>query len=219
MSTTADLAVIEASTWIPAVLGGLTIFLCRIADVSIGTMRTIFMLRGRRALACTFAMVEALIYLLAISSVLSGGVVGEPWKVAGYVLGYAGGLWTGMTIEAAIASGWSMIRVIDRSNPDLLAERLRAEGETVTTVVGEGRDGASPILFAVVRRKRAKKVLALVAEVSPTAFVTVDGVDRAMGGSLGASMTGSGPMRRNLPGVLATIGPATAAEARAKRAA
>ena len=82
----------------------------------------------------------------------------------------------------------------------------------MTTVVGEGRDGASPILFAVVRRKRAKRILTIIAEVSPTAFVTVDGVDRAMGGSFGSGI--ADPTRRNLPGVLATIGPSTAAEAR-----
>lgn len=170
--------------WFVAILGGLGIFLARICDVSLGTVRTIYMLRGRRLVASVLAIGEAAIFITAISAVLAGGVTSEPLKVIGYVLGYSTGVFVGMSIEQFIASGWTMLRIVDRENSSEVTERLRAAGEAVTTVLGQGRDGPSPILFVVIRRKRTKRILRLVRDLSPRAFVTVESVGQAINGTI-----------------------------------
>ena len=170
-----------------AALGGLLILAARVCDVSLGTLRTIYMLRGRRLTASVLAVFESAIFITAISAVLSGGVLHEPFKVIGYVLGFATGVFVGMTIERRIASGWTLVRVVERDRHHELAERLRADGEAVTTVAGEGRDGPSPILFAVIRRKRTPAVLGAIREIAPQAFVTLDSVGQAINGTIPAS--------------------------------
>ena len=179
-------------------LGGLLIFAARVCDVSMGTIRVIYMLRGRRLISAVIAAFESAIFIVAIGSVLKGGVAGEPFKLAGYVLGFAGGVFVGMTIEGWIASGWTLLRVIPRDDPHGLMRRLRRHGEAVTLVPGEGRDGPRPILFLVVRRKRAGRVLAVVRRHAPDAFLTVDSVGQAMNGTLGPPAGGAGTLNPRL---------------------
>lgn len=166
-----------------ALLAAGLICLARICDVSLGTIRTIYTLRGRKVVSSIIGLVESTIFITAISSVLAAGL-GEPVKIVGYVIGYATGIYVGISLEGLIASGWTMIRVITRDSADELTERLREQGEAVTRVMGEGRDGPVPVLFVVVRRKRARKTLKMLRKVSPKAFITVDSVGQAIGGTI-----------------------------------
>lgn len=170
----------------PAITAAVAICLARICDVSLGTIRTIYTMRGRKHVAAGIGLVEVTIFILAISSVLKAGV-DEPLKVVGYILGYTLGIYVGISIEGWIASGWTMLRVISRESAPELVERLRRDGEAVTQLMGEGRDGPVPILFVVLRRKRARSVLATVRQIAPRAFVTVEGVSQAIGGTLPAA--------------------------------
>ena len=167
-----------------AIVGGLLIFAARVCDVSLGTIRTIYMLRGHRLTSATIAVFESAIFITAISAVLKGGVTGEPLKLVGYVAGYATGVFVGMSIERWIASGWTMMRVMPQDDGEALVERIRLHGEAVTVIRGEGRDGPRPILFVVARRRRARELLATVRRVAPDAFITVDGVGEAINGTL-----------------------------------
>ena len=172
----------DTSVW-PAVLAGALICFARIVDVSLGTIRTIYTLRGRKFVGSAIGLVESTIYIVAVSSVLAGGLH-DPLKVVGYVTGYSVGIFVGITIEGWIATGWTMIRVVVRDGADELTQGLRDDGEAVTRVMGEGRDGPVPILFVITRRKRAKCVLKRVRKQVPDAFVTVDSVGQAINGTL-----------------------------------
>ena len=169
----------------PVLLAAALICLARACDVSLGTIRTLYTMRGRKYVATSIALVEVTIFILAISSVLGGGAR-EPAKILGYILGYTTGVYLGITIEGWIASGWTMLRIISRSHGPELVERLRGAGEAVTQVMGEGRDGPVPVLFIVLRRKRAKAVLGMIREIAPQAFVTTENVGQAIGGTIAA---------------------------------
>lgn len=169
-----------------AIIAAVVICLARICDVALGTIRTLYTLRGRKFVAAGVGLVEVTIFIFAISSVLSAGV-DEPLKVAGYIVGYSLGIFAGISIEGWIASGWTMLRIISRESAAELTEALRERGEAVTQVMGEGRDGPVPILFVVLRRKRAREVLQVIREIAPRAFVTVEGVSQAIGGTLPAA--------------------------------
>ena len=197
MTSVTVLAAYELDISLAAVLAAGVICLARICDVALGTIRTIYTLRGRKFVAAGIGLVEVTIFILAISSVLGGGIQ-DPLKIVGYITGYTIGIFVGITIEGWIASGWSMLRIISRESAHELVERLRRDGEAVTQIMGEGRDGPVPILFVVLRRKRAKTVLRIVREVAPRAFVTVEGVGQAIGGTLPSAppLTGFRTMAR-----------------------
>ena len=171
-----------------ALLGALLVFALRLCDVSLGTVRTLLTVRGRPYVAACIALVESLIYLVAVASVLHGEMT---WpNMIGYAGGFAAGLIVGVKVEEWIASGWVVIRVISKSRPFELVERLRADGFGVTVMRGEGRDGEVPILFVMASRKRGRVALAQVKATDPRAFVTVDPIHTAIGGHF-AGLPGS----------------------------
>jgi uncharacterized protein YebE (UPF0316 family) len=163
-------------------LGAAGIFLLRVTDVSIGTVRVIYTIRGRRLLAASIGFVEAMIFILAITTVFRHL---DNWaNMVGYALGFAAGTALGITLERWIAAGHFLARIISRENSTQITEALRAEKFGVTAVTGEGGDARRSILFVVANRRRSRRFLELIKSVDSSAFVTIDSVTRAMGGYL-----------------------------------
>ena len=163
-------------------LGALTIFLLRICDVSVGTMRVMFTVRGARGFAAVLGFVEAGIWLLAVRQVFDQ--LGNWWNVLGYAAGFSAGTFFGITIERWIASGWVLLRVISKEKAPVLRQSLRDAHFGVTSVTGEGRSGSNEVLFIVAPRRRSTKALRIVNDIDKDAFVTVDPVTPAAGGYL-----------------------------------
>ena len=183
--------------------GALLIFALRVLDVSIGTVRSIYTIQGRRRVSIVLGFCESAIFITAVSGVL-GGEGGWLHKLA-YAGGFAAGIGVGMAVEGWIASGWTMVRVVARDGWQELVDGLRTSGVAVTTVQGEGRDGPVPVLFAVVRRRDAKGVLDRVRTHSPGAFVTTDAVTLASGGTL--AVPAVRPRPALLPAMIAGVRP------------
>ena len=162
--------------------GALTIFLLRLVDVPLSTVRVVMMVRGQRRVAAVLAFFESLVWIVAISQVFAR--LDSPLNMFAFAAGFASGTAIGMTLEAWFAPGQVLIRTIVREGADALVRALREAGYGVTLVRGEGREGEVPILFIVVPRRKAEAVLALIRERAPRAFVTVEGVQRAIGGHL-----------------------------------
>lgn len=166
-----------------AILGALLIFVLRIGDVSIGTMRVLMVVQGRRMPATVLALVEAGIWILAISRVFSGAY---DWhQMVGYACGFAAGTLIGMTIEQWIAHGKVLVRVVSRDDASTLHAALGANGFGATRFHGEGF-GGNPVqeLMVVTNRRLTKKLLRLIHEADPDAFITVTGVAQMIGGYL-----------------------------------
>jgi uncharacterized protein YebE (UPF0316 family) len=162
--------------------GALLIFVLRIADVSIGTMRMLYAVRGRRPVVATLGLIESGIFIFAISRVFKT-LDENPWNMAGYAFGYSAGTFVGMTVEQWIGSGWILARVITRSQSPALLNALREANFGVTAVEGHGgRDTPVLILFVVSARRRGKRLLQLIRQIDPDAFVTTDAVTLAAGG-------------------------------------
>jgi uncharacterized protein YebE (UPF0316 family) len=169
-------------------LGALLIFVLRICDVSVGTMRVMFTVRGLRAPAMVLGFVEAGIWILAVRQVFDQ--LDNWWNIVGYAAGFAAGTFVGITIERWIASGWILLRVISVQKHQELLEALRAAHFGITAVPGEGKNGPVQILFVVTKRKRGQEAMALVRSIDRSAFVTLDTVALAAGGYL-PSVAGS----------------------------
>jgi uncharacterized protein YebE (UPF0316 family) len=165
-----------------AILGASIIFFLRLCDVSMGTLRTLYVVRGDRWKAVPLAFAESLVWIIAISRIMKEVTDGHFYNMLAYAGGFAAGTMIGITIERWIASGWVLVRIITKD--DTLTDSIRARDFGVTQVQGEGRLGEQSILFIVAPRRRGDELLELVREQDENAFVTVDAVNTAMGGYL-----------------------------------
>ncbi|MBN1619946.1 DUF2179 domain-containing protein [candidate division WOR-3 bacterium] len=156
-------------TWIVIPL---LIMIARIIDVSIGTVRIIFVARGRATIAAVLGFFEVVIWIIAISQVLANLTNFSCYL--GYGLGFAIGNILGIKIEKKIAFGLQMITIVTVNKLDILPMLLRDEGYGVTTVNGKGAKGDVKIIYAVVERKDVQNVLATVNSTEPGSFVTVE---------------------------------------------
>jgi uncharacterized protein YebE (UPF0316 family) len=165
----------------PDPLVALLIFLMRIADVSIGTIRTIYTIRGQRGLAMTLGIVESGIWILAISKAVAL-MQQNPLAMVGWASGFGAGTWIGITIERWIASGHILMRVISLQKARDLRDALLGEDVGLTRLAGEGRNGEVEVLFVVAPRRRGDALLRTVHAIDPDAFITIDPITRAIGG-------------------------------------
>lgn len=165
-----------------SLLGALLIFWLRVSDVSLGTLRVIHTVRGQRLLAAGLGFLESGIFIVAIWRVFSH--LDDPARMLGYAAGFAVGTACGMTIESWIASGYVLARIISRERSKEILRLLRQEGFGVTDLGGEGEDAPVNILFLIDQRRRARRLIEIVRKADPTAFMSLDPVNMAMGAYL-----------------------------------
>ena len=155
----------------------LLIFLARICDVSISTIRIIYMLGGRRYTSTILGFFEAFIWLMAIRQIFQHL---DNWVCyIAYPAGFASGIFVGMLIEERIAYGKVIVHIITRKDVVPLIQFLNTENFRYTKVVAEGPDGNENLVFTVLQRERLDDLLKKLKEIVPTAFYTIEKVKAA----------------------------------------
>ncbi len=142
------------------------IFVARLCDVSLGTLRTIAVVRGKTLNAWLFGILEILIWLVAISRVLAT-INTNVLNLFAYAIGFATGNVAGILIERRLAIGHEVIRVISRSKGAEMAEAIREMGQGVTEFEGKGKTGPVTMLYIIASRKDVPAVLRRAREVDP----------------------------------------------------
>lgn len=159
----------------------IVIFFARIADVSIGTLRTIVMLQGYRVPAACLGFLEVVIWVLAAGWAIKFINDGHWLAIVGYAGGFSTGILVGLWLEDKIALGYRMVRIVCTDSEAHAPQHLRDAGFRVTTVDGWGAQAEVDIAFVVIRRRDLQRLRSTLAEVAPGAFVTVERVDRPTG--------------------------------------
>ncbi len=154
------------------VLAGLFVFLMRVTDMSLDTLRLLFMVRGRKLLSGLIGAIQATVFILAVSTVLSGPL--NFWTVLGYALGFGTGVIVGMLAEERLAIGYAMLRVYSHEHGKEIAQALRAAGHAATEIAGRGREGSITVVNCVVARRNVAQVRGIIDQVDANAFVTID---------------------------------------------
>jgi uncharacterized protein YebE (UPF0316 family) len=152
----------------------LLIFSARICDVSLGTIRVIFISKGIKYLAPAIGFFEVIIWLLAI-----GQVMNNLTNVASYIAyggGFAMGTFIGMLIEEKISLGLTSVRIITKEDPSQLVDCLRSRNYGVTIVDGEGATGQVKMVFSIIRRQDLSDVVDIIKKFNPGAFYSVEDV-------------------------------------------
>lgn len=159
------------------VLLPLLIFMARIGDVSINTIRIIYVLGGRKGTATLLGFFESFIWLMAIRQIFEHM---DNWICyVAYPGGFATGIFVGMIIEERIAYGKVIVRIITRKDVGELIRFLGSRQYRYTHVNAEGPDGHENLVFTVLERESLEDLLLKLKEILPTAFYTVEKVNRA----------------------------------------
>lgn len=160
--------------FIPVALLPILIFFIRVTDMSLDTMRVLFVVRGRRAQAWIVGFLQSALWVIAVASVLSH--LDNLLNVLAYAAGFATGNVVGMRIEERLAIGHSHLRVISPQRGEAVAAAVRAAGYAVTELSGRGKDGTVSILTTSVRRRDIDPVRSEVLQADPDAFMTLSDV-------------------------------------------
>jgi uncharacterized protein YebE (UPF0316 family) len=157
-----------------ALLGAGLIFILRVSDMSLDTLRVLFVMRGRKGLVWLLGFFQATIFVIAISFVIAD--LDSILKVVGYAAGFATGNVVGIWIEEKLAVGHTQLRIVSPRLGSAIADRLREDGFAVTEVAARGKDGMVALLSCSVLRKRVNHVRDLANQIDPTAFITAEDV-------------------------------------------
>lgn len=158
--------------WLP-----LAIFLARITDVSLGTVRTIAVVKGRILIASLLGFVEVLIWVIAVSNVVNS--LSHPINLVAWAAGFAVGNAVGIYIERKLALGDVVMRVISRGQGTEIAEKLRNLGQRVTEFEGRGRSGPVQLLYLVMDRVDGQRIERIARTMDPDCVVVTEDVRHA----------------------------------------
>lgn len=152
----------------------LLVALARVVDVTLGTMRIVFVARGDKLVAPLLGFFEVFIWIIAIGQVMqhATNLVGY----AAYAAGFAMGNYVGLSVEEKLAVGTQMVRFMLADDYGKLSAMLKGRGMGSTHVQGEGAHGPVHIVYTIVPRRAVKELLASVREVYPGIFYTVEDV-------------------------------------------
>jgi uncharacterized protein YebE (UPF0316 family) len=155
-------------------LGALVIFGLRVVNMTLDTLRMLFLLRGKKALSWGAGFFVSLIYVVLLTSVLSN--LNNPLYIIAYSAGFATGGVAGMWIEERLAIGFVHLQVISPRLGVVMAQKLRDGGFAVTEIPARGKDGMVSMLSLSVRRKEVTSVEKIINECDEAAFITAEDV-------------------------------------------
>lgn len=176
----------------------LMIFFARVLDVSIGTLRIVFLSRGMRVLAPLCGFFEVLIWLIAISRIM-GNLTSWTNYIA-YSGGFAAGNYVGMYIESRLAMGYLSVMIITRGDAASLLQRFRKKHFGVTRVGAQGVQGKVRVVYLIIKRRDMASVSEILEQHQPDAFVVVNDVRHAAGGVFPGEDPGITKWRRMVGG-------------------
>lgn len=150
----------------------LLIFLARVLDVSLGTIRIVFVSRGLKFLAPVVGFVEVIIWLLAIRVIMQN--LNNFACYIAYGAGFAMGTFIGLQIEKRLAIGNAIIRIITQKDATELIGHLRSKGYGVTSMDAQGIKGKVNVIYMTIKRHDFEKVTQIIKKYNPKAFFTVE---------------------------------------------
>jgi uncharacterized protein YebE (UPF0316 family) len=167
--------------WFDYVILPLLILLARIVDVSLDTIRVILVAKGYRSIAPVIGFFQVLVWVITITRIMAN--LDNWFTYIGYAGGFALGTYVGMRIEAKLALGYELVRVVTRADASQLIGSLREQGYPVTAVAGKGKEGDVGILFIVLKRRSIGAVVDLIKQFNPKAFYTIEDMRFVSNGS------------------------------------
>lgn len=152
----------------------LLILIARVCDVTLGTIRIMFVSRGNKILAPILGFFEILIWLLAIRQVMQN--LENIVCYVAYAGGFAIGNYIGIKIDEKVAYGKLIIRIITKKDATELIHSLRRKGFGITSIEAEGTTGQVSVIYSIIDRINLTKIIKTIEHYNPKAFYTIEDV-------------------------------------------
>ncbi|MDD1672346.1 MAG: DUF2179 domain-containing protein [Methanomicrobiales archaeon] len=150
------------------------IFLATVCDVSLGTVRVIFVSRGYKALSAVIGFIEVLIWLFAIGQIMKN--LDNPLYYLANATGFALGIFTGMYAEEKLSIGINIIQIVTSREPDAMIESLKSAQYGITSIDARGGLGPVRVILSIVKREDIPRFLDIVNRFQPRAFFSIQNV-------------------------------------------
>lgn len=148
------------------------IFFSRICDVSLGTIRHVFISKGFKKLVPVLGFFEVLIWIIVVAQVMKN--LNNIACYLAWASGFATGTFVGLWIEEKLALGMQVIRIITNQDCSELLEALKKENHGITVVDAQGSVGPVKMIFTIIKRKNVKDVALMIRQYNPTAFYSIE---------------------------------------------
>lgn len=162
------------------ILTCILIFLSRICDVTLMSIRTIFLTKGMAKRAMIIGFFEVSVYMSVLGKMMS--VIDQPQYFLAYCFGFATGIFVGAKIEQKLAFGDAQMRAILPIENKNIIDELRDMGFGVTSFIGEGKDGERLMILINLKRKRIGEVYDYFTKNDIPAFVSTNDITSYKGG-------------------------------------
>ena len=180
--------------WYNWVLLPILIFISRLGDVSLATLRHLFSSKGLKKVVPIIGFFEVMIWLIAIRQVFNN--LNNAACFIAWAGGFSFGTYVGMLIEEKIAYGMQVIRIISNADNHNLTEEFKKIHQGFTIVDGEGAQGSVKLIYVIVKRKTKAEVINLIHTHLPDAFYSIEDVKNS---SMGVF---SEPRRKSIKNML-----------------
>lgn len=150
------------------------IFISRLCDVSLGTLRHVFISKGFKKIVPFVGFFEVLIWIIVVKQILNS--VNNWVSYFAWASGFAAGTYVGMIIEERLALGLQVVRIITNHHYEPLIEELRKQNHGTTVLDGQGAFGAVKIILTVIERKNLDAVVQLIIKHNPSAFYSIEDI-------------------------------------------
>ena len=153
----------------------LLIFLARVCDVTMETVRIVFISKGIRVLAAVIAFFEIVIWLLAVEVVMND--LANIANFLAFALGFSMGTYVGLVVEERLSLGMVILRIVtaDESR-DAILSSLQSENHGVTCIEAEGSRGTVTMILSLVNRSEIPRITDRINQINPTAFFSIEDV-------------------------------------------
>jgi uncharacterized protein YebE (UPF0316 family) len=172
------------------------IFLARMSDVSLATLRNIFLSKSIKYIVPFLGFIEALIWLLAISQIIRN--LHNPVCFLAYAFGYSMGIFVGIKIEERLALGLQVMRIITQHNADELIVALTRNDFGITSMDATGSKGPVKVILTVVKRKDIMLIRKIIEEHNPNAFYSIEDIRTVKHGVFPRSSSGRLDQLKNI---------------------
>ena len=153
----------------------LLIFLARIGDVSMETIRVVYISRGIKYLAPIIGFFEIVIWLLAMEVVMSD--LANLANFFAYAFGFAAGTYVGLVIEERLSIGTVILRIVTtEESTDQIVSFLESEHFGATSLEGKGTRGDVRMIISLVNRTDVPGITAHIESINPRAFFSIEDV-------------------------------------------
>lgn len=171
------------------------IFFSRIGDVTLGTLRHVFISKGYKTIVPFLGFFEVLIWIIVVAQVMKNL---NNWACYfGWAAGFAAGTYIGLLIEERLALGLQIIRIITNQNCDSLITELKEKNHGITVIDAQGAIGPVKVILSIVSRTNINSVIRIINKNNPTAFYSVEDI-RDKGQGVFTSRKNSSALRRIL---------------------